>query len=340
MITRSRHLVHAASWQQLLAAGFQRPEELLRELQLEDTVGADLACQPFALRVPRGFVARMEVGNPRDPLLLQVLPSLLERKDVAGFTADPLQELEASPAAGVIHKYRGRVLLVTTAACAVHCRYCFRRHFPYQDHGHGRARWGPALDYIGRDASISEVILSGGDPLTLADGKLAELVTALEAIPHLRRLRLHSRLPVVLPERITPELLALLAGSRLHGTLVVHSNHPREIDVPVARALRELRAQGVTVLNQTVLLRGVNDDANTLVALSETLFDAGTLPYYLHLLDRVAGAAHFAVSEPRARRLYREIMEQLPGYLVPKLVVESPRHAFKKPLTPSQNPSG
>jgi len=225
---------------------------------------------------------------------------------------------------GVLHKYHGRVLLMATGACAVHCRYCFRRHFPYAEANPVVDRWRQALDYIAGDDSIAEVILSGGDPLSMSDRRLADLTRRLDAIPHLRRLRLHTRLPIVLPERVNDELLDWLGATRLKTAVVVHANHANEIDSSVIAALSRLKASGAELLNQSVLLRGVNDSTEALMALSEKLFEAGVLPYYLHLLDKVQGAAHFEVEETAARCLMAELSRQVPGYLVPRLVREIP----------------
>lgn len=325
------------SWQRSLAQGVTDPEELLRRLDLPvellgDRSRAERARAQFPLRVPLAFVRRMLRGDPDDPLLRQVLPLDRETEPAAGFGPDPLAEEETLSAPGVLHKYRGRALLVVTGACGVHCRYCFRRHFPYAEASPGRSGWDAALAYLADDPSIEEVILSGGDPLAVADERLAELARRLEAIPHLRRLRVHSRMPVVLPERVDDELLGWLAGTRLRPVLVIHANHPREIDDEVAGAMDRLRRAGVTLLNQAVLLRGVNDHEQTLRELSEVCFEAGVLPYYLHLLDRVAGAAHFDVPEGEARRLVTALAKTLPGYLVPRLVREVPGAGAKVPV--------
>jgi L-lysine 2,3-aminomutase len=294
------------------------------------------AAREFPLRVPRGFVARMRRSDAADPLLLQVLPTAAELVAAPGFTADPLAEsAEAaafSPLPGVLHKYRGRALLLLTGACGVHCRYCFRRHFPYGEHAPRGDGWRGALAWLAGNPGIEEVILSGGDPLAVGDEKLARLVADLNAIPHLRRLRLHTRMPVVLPERVDAALLGWLAGTRLAPVVVLHANHARELDGAVGAAIARLRAAGATVLNQAVLLAGVNDDAAAQCELSRALFSAGALPYYLHLLDRVAGAAHFEVPEERARELLRAVMAELPGYLVPRLVREVPGAPYKVPL--------
>jgi L-lysine 2,3-aminomutase len=286
----------------------------------------------FPLRVPRGFVARMRPGDPDDPLLRQVLPLDEEYRPVAGFDADAVGDLASRGARGVLHKYHGRSLLVATGSCAVHCRYCFRRHFPYGEQLAAADGWRDALEYLQSHPEVTEVILSGGDPLSLATAKLAELGAGLRRLPQVRRLRLHTRLPVVLPERIDAGLLDWLAALPWPVLLVIHANHAREIDHSVAEALAALRHSGVRLLNQSVLLRGVNDDADALVALSERLFECEVQPYYLHQLDRVDGAAHFEVSDARARALSGQLRERLPGYLVPLLVREIPGDGSKRPL--------
>lgn len=337
MIARSRIDWHAKDrqdepWQQALRDVVTRSDELLALLDLPGAAPGVDRRPAFPLRVPRSFVARMRAGEPDDPLLRQILPALVEGQAQAGFVDDPLAEAQANKLPGLIHKYAGRVLLVVSRHCAIHCRYCFRRHFPYADNRPSRAEWAPALAYIERDPSLREVILSGGDPLTLPDRRLAEIVSRLAAIPHLRRLRLHSRLPVVIPQRVTPALVELLADSRLATSLVIHANHPRELDDDLAHALQPLRAAGISLLNQSVLLAGVNDRADTLSALSERLFAVGVLPYYIHLLDRVSGAAHFDVPAAHARALHAALLAHLPGYLVPRFVRAVPNAASKIPL--------
>ena len=240
----------------------------------------------------------------------------------AGFTEDPLQESQVNPQPGLLHKYHGRVLFIATGSCAIHCRYCFRRHFPYQDNNPGRAGWQQALDYIKNDSTIEEIILSGGDPLTVPDGQLHWFISELESIPHLQRLRFHTRLPIVLPQRVSDLLVRMLTQSRLQSIMVIHCNHAQEIDTEVANSLQRLRNAGIAVLNQSVLLAGVNDSAASLIALSKRLFEYGVIPYYLHLLDPVAGAAHFQVPLETAKMLHREMQHTLSGYLVPKLAQE------------------
>jgi EF-P beta-lysylation protein EpmB len=264
----------------------------------------------------------MRVGDVDDPLLRQVLPLGAELVDEAGLVLDPVGDAEAKIAPGLLQKYEGRALLITTGACAVHCRYCFRRHYPYGDEPRRLEDWQPAVDALAADDSIHEAILSGGDPLVLSDARLAALVERLESIPHLKRLRIHTRLPIVLPDRVTSALIDLLCDSRLQPVLVVHANHAQEIQNDCALALRTLVRSGIPTLNQAVLLRGVNDSADALAALCESLGDLGVIPYYLHQLDRVAGAGHFEVVESRGRELLEELTARLPGYLVPKYVRE------------------
>jgi EF-P beta-lysylation protein EpmB len=316
----------SAPWQRLLANAIDDPAVLLQALRLPDNLlpAARRAAALFPLRVPAPYVQRIRPGDAADPLLRQVLPLDLECETRPGYSADPLAESTAQPVPGLLKKYHGRALLIATGACAVHCRYCFRRHFPYADAHAGGSRLEPALAAIAADTSIGEVILSGGDPLTLSDARLADLATRLAGIPHVSTLRIHSRLPVVLPQRVNSELLAWLERVPLRKVLVLHSNHAAEIDGEVEDALRALGQAGVTLLNQSVLLRGVNDDAETLVPLSERLHMAGVLPYYLHLLDHVQGAAHFDVPEARGVALIESLRARLPGYLVPRLVREIP----------------
>jgi len=322
-------------WRAQLRDAITCPRELLRELGLTgcELPVAGAAIAEFALKVPRPFLARMRRGDPHDPLLRQVLASPLETAPQPGFDGDPLAERgAANPQPGIVHKYRGRVLLIVSAGCAVNCRYCFRRHFPYAENRIGRAEWSQALDYVAADPGIGEVILSGGDPLVVGDAQLAELVAAIAGIGHVRRLRVHSRLPVVIPDRVGAGLLDAITPPSLQTVVVIHANHANEIDAHVQAAVGRLRERGITVLNQAVLLAGVNDSATAQTALCEALFAAGVLPYYLHLLDRVRGAAHFDVPEERARMLHAAMAARLPGYLVPKLVREVPGDPGKRVL--------
>ena len=322
-----------ADWRQLWREGVTDARELLTLLELahlaDQLPAADAG---FPLRVPRGFVARMCRGDQHDPLLLQVLPQLGELDSAPGFCSDAVGDLDARAARGVLHKYQGRALLIASGTCAINCRYCFRRHFPYAEELAAASQWREALDYLRHDDSINELILSGGDPLALATGKLAELSDGLADIAHVRRVRIHSRLPVVLPERINEPLLAWLDTLPQEKVLVLHANHANEFDASVDAACARLRARGVTLLNQSVLLRGVNDSASALGDLSERMFAAGILPYYLHQLDRVQGTAHFEVDDAHAVALIETLRARLPGYLVPRLVREVPGEYGKRPL--------
>lgn len=311
-----------SGWQKVLAEGFSSAKDLLLFLHLPDLAGSVLAEKQFKTRVPRGFAARMQPGNPSDPLLLQVLAQAIETEEHLDFIADPLNEAAVNPIPGLIHKYQGRVLLTITGTCAVHCRYCFRRHFPYQDNNPGRAGWQQALDYIERDTSLREVIFSGGDPLLATDAILSHVLTRLALIPHLQTVRFHTRVPIVLPERVNERFLSLLSACPLRKVMVLHSNHPHELDAQVDAACRALSAVGCHLLNQSVLLKGVNNQAEVLVALSERLFACGVLPYYLHVLDRVQGARHFDVPHEEALTLFHALQRLLPGYLVPRLARE------------------
>lgn len=325
-----RHLSQNA-WQAALSDLITDPAELLALLGL-DTALLPLAiasAREFPLKVPRGFVKRMQKGNPNDPLLRQVLPLGDELLSVPAYVTDPLGEMAVNRVPGLLHKYHGRILVTLTSACAVHCRYCFRRHFPYDDNNPGWQGWEKLAAYIAADDSIREVILSGGDPLAVSDRLLHQFADLLSPITHVKRLRVHSRLPVVLPERVTPQLIDWFHQPRFETVLVMHANHPNEIDDEVAAVWLSMKRSGVQLLNQSVLLKGVNDEAAVLIALSERLFSSGILPYYLHLLDKVKGAAHFEVPLDKAKIIYREMCKKLPGYLVPKLVVEEAGAASK-----------
>ena len=317
-------LITKQLWQEAMSNLITDPEELLRLLQLDPALlpAAKAAARLFPLRIPRGFASRMEVGNPHDPLLRQMLPLGDELLAVPGYVSDPLGEEEVNPVPGLLHKYPSRVLVTLTSACAVHCRYCFRRHFPYADNNPGRTGWQKIIDYIQADERINEVILSGGDPLSVNDHLLKQFTDKLITVPHVSRLRLHTRLPVVLPERITDELIAWTDDLPLRLVIVFHVNHAQEIDLNVRQALAKLHRPNITLLNQSVLLKGVNDDAKVLADLSEALFSLAVLPYYLHVLDKVAGAAHFDVPLETAQHLHRELAKILPGFLVPRLVCE------------------
>lgn len=316
------------SWQKKLAQGFSSASELLTFLELPEQA-TSLAEQQFPSRIPLGFARRMQKANLSDPLLLQVLALDRELSDTAGYVLDPLAEAKSNVQKGIIHKYHGRVLLTLTGVCAVNCRYCFRRHFPYQANNPGRGGWKDSVDYIAKDSSITEVILSGGDPLLASDAILAELIALLQAIPHVHTLRIHTRIPIVFPERINDALLSILTQCRLKKVIVMHCNHAQELDETVHKASAALKKAGCHLLNQSVLLAGINDNASTLADLSQALFAYDILPYYLHLLDKVQGAALFDLPFERAQAIYQALQTLLPGYLVPRLAREEPGRLHK-----------
>ena len=315
-----------ADWQAAWADAVRDPGELCRLLELPASLGvaAEQATGDFPLLVPRTYLSRIPRGHAEHPLLLQVLPRPSELRVCQSFTRDPVGEADATQEGGVLWKYRSRLLMVTTGVCAVHCRFCFRRHFPYPEAPAEPARWQTALERLAAEPSIQEVILSGGDPLSLEDAALAPLLEQLDAVPHLRRLRLHTRLPVMIPQRVTDRLLELLGRRRLTTVMVLHLNHPAEIDTPLAAALGRLAAAGIPLLQQGVLLRGVNDSLEVLAELYERLVELRVFPYYLHQLDRVAGAAEFEVPEEVGMRLVHALRQRLPGYAVPRYVRETP----------------
>ena len=320
-------------WTKELASAARDVKTLIDAVQLDHAklpFPVDTTAQ-FPLLAPPSFIARMSRGNANDPLLKQVLPTLQEHDVSPGFMSDPLAETDPArgfiKAPSLLQKYQGRALLITTPGCAINCRYCFRREFPYTEHRPKNHQ--DALAAIAADASISEIILSGGDPLLLSDTQLSQLLTAIESIAHIQRIRIHSRIPIVLPERLTHALMKTLSNRRCQMVMVVHSNHPQELNATTARALDCLKQSGTTLLNQSVLLRSINDDVRTLVELSEKLFAQGVLPYYLHLTDHVAGTEHFFVADDEAKAIYAQLQGQLPGYLLPKLVREQPGEASK-----------
>jgi len=323
-------MTQQADWQQLLQQSIRNPQQLIQQLELPpDFINKVLLQAQFPLHVPQPYFNKISKGNPNDPLLRQVLTLKQELIQTEQFNHDPVGDNAAQKIQGVLHKYQGRVLLLATAACAIHCRYCFRQHFEYK----GNTLANPAvIEYLKSDASIHEIILSGGDPLMLSDERLAAFIQQIENIEHIQRLRIHSRLPIVLPQRITENLLNLLTTTRLQVVLIVHANHPNEIDQQVGQGLQKLVKNGISVLNQTVLLKEVNDDVQVLAQLSEILFKYQVLPYYLHLLDKVQGAAHFDVSEQDAIQFINTLRNQLSGYLVPKLVREIAGKAYKQPI--------
>jgi len=312
------------NWQQQLAQAFTTIDDLCRYLDLNsrDLAVSAIAAQQFALRVPLSFAACMEKGNPNDPLLRQVLPIQDELAFYAGYSNDPVGDLPAATQTGILHKYQGRVLLINTGSCAINCRYCFRRNFPYADLQLSKQQEHAVILSIQNDSSIHEVIFSGGDPLLLNDARLTRLIAQLNTIPHIKRIRIHSRLPIVLPARITPALINTLTQSSKQIIMVLHCNHANELNERVITACQQLKKHGITLLNQSVLLKGVNDNATVLCELSERLFQHGVIPYYLHLLDKATGTGHFAVSETEALLLMEQVQACLSGYLVPKLVKE------------------
>ena len=340
------HTSQPAGWQRELAQAIRSGEELLRRLglnpadlqtqQLLETAGIQLAdpetLRRFPVLVPENFLARMTPGNLRDPLLRQVLPLAHESLSVEGFVPDAVGDLEARRTAGVLQKYAGRVLLIASSACAIHCRYCFRRDYPYAEEPRRLQDWQPALDEIAGDSSITEVIFSGGDPLMLNDARLQTLCCAIDQIPHVERIRFHTRMPVVLPSRVTTELIAMLTGFRAQPIMVVHANHGNEIAGDCVHALRTLVRSGIPVLNQAVLLAGVNDNLDALEALCRRLINLGVMPYDLHQLDRVSGTAHFEANRELGLQLMQQLAARLPGYAVPRFVQEIPGQPNKTAL--------
>ena len=332
IITRKVESVEQ-NWLKQLANGISDPAKLLEQLEIDPTPWKNgfEARKLFAQRVPQSFVDRMEKGNPYDPLLRQVLPLSEEFEVHQGYSNDPLEE-QNNAIPGLLHKYRNRALMIVKGGCAINCRYCFRRHFPYDENKGSKSVWQTSLDYIQQHPEIDEIILSGGDPLMAKDDELNWLVARIADIQHVKRLRIHSRLPVVIPARITEQLTELLGQTRLQVILVTHINHAQEIDQTLANALNKLKQVGVTLLNQGVMLKGVNDSVSSQIALSNALFEAGVLPYYMHVLDKVQGAAHFFISDQQAKEIMAGVLEQTSGYLVPKLTREIGGRASKTPL--------
>ena len=316
-----------AVWQAILRSSVRSVEELRHLLELQDEQVDWVEDSEFPLHIPRTFIERMEKRNPRDPLLLQVAPSREELNSSEGYSPDPLNENEFTLNGGLVKKYANRALVITTQACPVHCRYCFRRHFDYS--ANQLTDFQNTLDTLANDPSIVEVILSGGDPLTLSNTKLDVLIEQLQGLNHVQILRIHTRFPVMIPQRITPALVEILSKTRLNVVVVVHINHPNEIDDSVQQAIERLRSAQIDVFNQSVLLKGVNDSVQVLSKLMHRVFEIGVVPYYLHLFDPVAGAHHFDLPETTAIALWKELQSQLPGYLVPRLVREVPHQPAK-----------
>ncbi|MEL0636540.1 EF-P beta-lysylation protein EpmB [Marinomonas sp. TI.3.20] len=324
------------TWSQHLSKALTSLPELIQHLALPTNMVKDgnEAQNTFKLLVPRPYLSRIEPGNPLDPLLLQILPSAAEMRLVPGYTTDPLEEADHSPQKAIVHKYKRRLLVITTGTCAVNCRYCFRRHFPYGENQLAQAEWQSVIDYLKAHPEVNEVILSGGDPLMMKDALLADKIHKLEALPQIKRLRIHSRLPVVIPQRVCDEMLAWIKNSRLDIIMVWHINHANEVDEDVIHAAQQLKHAGVTLLNQGVLLKGINDSVKAQVDLSEAVFKAGLLPYYMFTLDPVEGAAHFDISVEQAQRLMGKVAAELPGYLVPRLAKEIPGKQAKTVFAP------
>jgi EF-P beta-lysylation protein EpmB len=313
-----------SDWKTELSHCVNSIDELLNQLGLkaEDLNATEQAATEFSIKVPQSFVQLMEYGNPNDPLLKQVLPITSELQVDNNFSTDPVNESSFNPVPGIVHKYSNRVLMIISPNCAINCRYCFRRHFPYDENRQSKQQWLKALDYLKTKPEINEVIYSGGDPLAANDHFLRWLTAEIESIQHIKRLRIHTRLPVVIPSRVDDQLLSWLGNTKLKSTLVLHINHANEIDETLRQGVDRLKKSGITVLNQSVLLKGINDNSDQLISLSEKLFDAGIMPYYLHILDPVQGASHFDVSMDRAVEIFCQIQTELPGFLVPKLVQE------------------
>ncbi len=328
------HGSQEVDWQLAIKLAIRSGAELRRRLGLKGDESA-IAAESFPTFVPLEYLSRIKPGDPTDPLLLQVLPSADESIERGGFVPDPVGEIAALATGGLLQKYAGRALVIATGACGIHCRYCFRREFPYATAGSISDSWQGAIDYLREHPEIEEVLLSGGDPLTLVDEKLFQLIGKIEALPHVRRLRIHTRMPVVIPQRVTAALVDGLAASRLSAWIVIHANHPRELDSKVLAATDRLIDSGIPVLNQAVLLRGVNDSAETLMQLCQALVNRRISPYYLHQLDRVRGAGHFEVPISKGLELVEELRRMLPGYAVPTYVAEQPGKPSKTVLSNS-----
>lgn len=324
IIHGTEQLMQPLSWQEQLSQAIRQPDELLEYVGLiPEAIGySHKGIMEFPIRVPHAFANRILQNDPNDPILRQVFPYIDEESEISGFINDPLAEIEVQPVQGLLQKYKSRVLSITTAACAVHCRYCFRRHFPYHESSATNQHWKKALEFIRKDSSIHEVILSGGDPLTLSDRRLAEICDSLAKIKHIKRIRFHTRLPIVLPDRITKDLLKIITGNDKSIIFVIHSNHANELDETVSKTVKMLNSFDILVLNQSVLLKGVNDSVATLINLSERLVSINITPYYLHLLDPVKSAAHYDVSAKQAVDIIETMQASVSGYLVPKLVKE------------------
>ena len=325
-------------WQTAMKRAIRCSQQLRRVLGLQEQPKATAAAA-FPTFVPLEFVQRIRRGDENDPLLRQVLATAAEQLPQPGFADDPVGDLDALAAPGLLHKYGGRALVISTGACGIHCRYCFRREFPYQQAGSRESSWRPSIAYLATHPEIDEVILSGGDPLTLVDDQLRKLTESIQSIDHVKRLRIHTRMPIVIPQRVTSDFVEHLGGLRLTSWVVVHVNHPHELDAAVVARLAKMIDAGIPVLNQAVLLRGVNDEAETLIELCRQLVNHRVQPYYLHQLDRVSGASHFEVPVARGLELMQQVRHALPGYAVPRYVVERPGEASKTPAVSEHPPT-
>ncbi len=325
-------------WKELLSQSKLSTQDLLKLVRLEKhPLASESAEKLFELRVPKPYLDKIEKGKADDPLLLQILPQLAEHTNTAGFTNDPLEEEKYSPVKGVIHKYENRVLLIASSTCVINCRYCFRRNFPYSEHTQSKSDWQEALDYIRKNDSITEVILSGGDPLIHSNNYLFWLLGEIDQLTHVKRIRIHSRLIVSLPQRIDAEFIKALGEINKPIIIVMHCNHPNELGDELALATQQLSDLNVTLLNQSVLLRSINDQAEILKQLSEGLFEIGVLPYYLFILDKVTGTAHFEISISEAKKIHQALQASLPGYLVPRLTIEVPGQESKTSISHNTN---
>lgn len=322
------------SWQEQLSQSKLTTAELLARLKLEShPLATSQAEQLFELRVPPAYIDKIAINTPDDPLLLQIMPQSAEFNKVDGFSDSPLEEERFSPVKGLIHKYANRVLLMASSSCAINCRYCFRRAFPYEEHRQAKQDWQAAFAYIKAHENLDEVILSGGDPLTLNNAYLSWLLKEIDSIAHIKRIRIHTRMLLSIPERIDEALLSTIESLAKQVILVTHCNHPNELGPELKNSLTALKKAGVTLLNQSVLLKHINDSADTLKSLSLALFDLGILPYYLFLFDRINGAAHFEVNEADSLDIYQQLLTKLPGYLVPRLSQEIPGEHYKSLAT-------
>jgi len=329
MIPRTLNAVETSDWKTLLSQSSITLYQLCEYLNIPYDPLAELAHKEFPLRVPEPYLKKIRKGDINDPLLLQILPQLSEVQTSPEFTKDPLNEADYNPVPGIIHKYSNRILLINSSTCAINCRYCFRKHFPYEHQRRSKKQWAESIDYIRNNPLIYEVIMSGGDPLTMTNAHLREMLDQISTIPHIKRVRIHSRLPIVLPQRIDASFIDIMESFPLQKIMVLHSNHPNEIDQEVGLAIRKLTSTRTQVFNQTVLLRGINDQASILAELNEKLFEYGAIPYYLHLLDKVKGTKHFDIEQTRAQEIMRELLKILPGFLIPRLVREIPEKPSK-----------